>query len=214
MAALWPDARVTGLDSSPQMLDKARALDSGVDWLQADLRTWEPEAPLDLLYSNAVLQWVDGHEHLLPALLERVAPGGALAVQMPLSWDMPVHRLMRETLAGGPDGTGERFGDETLHARLARRWVGSPDEYYDLLAPLASELRIWSTEYLQVLEGDDPVLEWIRGTGLRPVLETLDREAAERYLLRYRERLGEVYPRRPDGRTLFPFPRLFIVAWR
>jgi trans-aconitate 2-methyltransferase len=211
MAERWPDATVYGLDRSPEMLAKAAAEPGQVRWVEADIRQWRPDEPVDLLFSNAALQWVEGHEELFPRLVCFLSPGGCLAVQMPLSWDAPSHRLMRETLAdGGPGGTA--LGSEALRRTMARQWVAAATVYYDLLAPYARRLDIWETEYLQVLEGDDPVLEWVKGTGLRPILHGLD--AAERavFLAEYARRLRTVYPLRADGRTLYPFRRLFIVA--
>lgn len=206
MAERWPDAAVVGSDSSQAMLDKAAAVSSRVSWEQVDVRTWAPERPLDVIYSNAMLQWVDGHREIFPRLFGSLAPGGVLAVQMPLSWGEPSHRLMRETLEEGG------FGSPELRRAVARKWVADAHEYYDLLRPLAEALDIWETRYHQVLTGDDPVLEWVKGTALRPVLEGLAPDELQRFLDLYRARLAEAYPRRPRGETLYPFPRLFIVA--
>ena len=211
MAERWPDAAVYGLDNSPQMLEKAASEPSRVEWREADIHTWTPDTPPDLIYSNATLQWLDGHPTLFPRLLGALASGGCLAVQMPLSWGMPSHRLMRETLAdGGPDGGN--LGDETLRRSVDRKWVLDAAAYYDLLVDGAASLDIWEVEYLQVLSGDDPVLEWVKGTGLRPILNSLEGTERERYLAEYARRLRVAYPTRPDGHTLYPFRRLFIVA--
>ncbi|MCP5155577.1 MAG: methyltransferase domain-containing protein [Ectothiorhodospiraceae bacterium] len=213
MTGRWPAAEVVGLDSSPQMLTRAAAGGGNVRWEQADIAAWTPPRPPDVIYSNATLQWLGGHRALFPRLLGLLAPGGCLAVQMPLSWDQPSHRLMRETLAdGAPDGGA--LGTPELAATVGRRWVDDAADYYDLLAPSAAALDIWETEYLQVLEGEDPVLEWVKGTGLRPILEGLEGTERARFLDLYRERLRATYPRRADGRTLYPFRRLFIVAVR
>lgn len=213
MAERWPEATVIGLDNSPQMLEKAAAESSRVQWQEADIHTWQPAEAPDLIYSNATLQWLDGHETLFPRLLAALAPGGCLAVQMPLSWGMPSHWLMRETLANGGEG-GEPLGSETLRHSVARKWVLDAEEYYDLLVGKAAGLDIWETEYLQVLEGEDPVLEWVKGTGLRPILNGLAGAERECFLAEYARRLREVYPTRPDGRTLYPFRRLFLTATR
>jgi trans-aconitate 2-methyltransferase len=182
-----------------------------VRWVEADIRGWQPEEAPDLIYSNATLQWVDGHEDLFPRLVGLLNPGGCLAVQMPQSWPAPSHRLMRETLAnGGPDGGA--IGPESLQEALGRNWVWEAAAYYDLLAERVRALDIWETEYLQVLDGDDPVLEWVKGTGLRPILNRLDDEARAVFLAEYARRLRAAYPKRADGRTLYPFRRLFIVA--
>ncbi len=211
IAERWPAATVYGVDNSKEMLVKAGAEPGSVRWVEADIRRWRPDEPPDLIYSNATLQWVEGHAELFPRLLGYVSTGGCLAVQMPLSWDMPSHRLMRETLAnGGPGGTA--LGTEELNRAVARKWVASAEEFYDLLAGHVRSLDIWQTEYLQVLDGDDPVLEWVKGTGLRPILNGLDDRERDTYLDEYARRLRATYPRRADGRTLYPFGRLFIVA--
>lgn len=211
MAERWPAATVYGLDSSTQMLEKAASEPSRVQWVEADISTWSPEASPDLIYSNATLQWVDGHQDLFPRLLSYVTPGGCLAVQMPLSWSMPSHRLMRETLAdGGSDNSP--IGDADLRAAVARKWVDDMEVYYDLLVSRTNHLDIWATEYLQVLEGADPVLEWVKGTGLRPILNGLNDAEREVFLATYRQRLRQTYPTRADGYTLYPFRRLFLVA--
>jgi trans-aconitate 2-methyltransferase len=211
MAEKWPDATVYGIDSSPQMIEKASATPSRVQWAEADVRTWAPAEPPDLIYSNAALQWVDGHHGLFPRLVSLLAPGGCLAVQVPLSWPMPSHREMRQVLVdGGPGGTP--LGTDELRRTVDRKWVDDPDEYYDLLVGQTATIDIWSTEYLQILEGPDPVLEWVTGTGLRPILNGLSEADREVYLEEYSRRLRELYPMRANGKTLYPFRRLFIVA--
>jgi trans-aconitate 2-methyltransferase len=211
IAARWPSATVYGLDNSQDMLAKAASEPSGIRWLEADIRHWWPDDTPDLIYSNATLQWVDGHDELMPRLLGLLSQGGCLAVQMPLSWDMPSHRLMRETLANG-GRRGAPIGDDRLRAAVARKWVGEAEVYYDLLSDRARTLDIWETEYLQILEGEDPILEWVKSTGLRPILNGLDDADREVFLAAYRQRVREAYPARRDGRTLYPFRRLFIVA--
>jgi trans-aconitate 2-methyltransferase len=211
MAERWPDAVVYGVDSSSEMLQKASAESSRVTWVEADVRTWQPEQPPDLIYSNAAFQWVDGHDTLFPRLVSLLAPGGCLAVQMPLSWGMPSHVMMRQALAdGGPGGTS--LGTEELRTRVGRKWVDDADEYYDLLVGQTATIDIWETEYLQILHGDDPVLEWIKGSGLRPVLNDLPEDQRKTYLAEYARRLRAAYPKRANGETLYPFRRLFIVA--
>jgi len=211
LAERWSAAEVTGIDASPEMLAAARATPGRILWRRGDAATWSAETPVDLIYCNAVLHWLPDHHRLLPGLLASLAPEGVLAIQMPLSWNLPSHRLMREVLAtGGPDGCP--LGSEELRAGLAWPPVARPDEYYSLLAPRSRTVDIWRTEYLQVLAGEDPVLEWVKGAGLRPVLHSLDPESRGDFLAAYRARLAEAYPRRPDGTTLYPFTRLFIVA--
>ena len=213
IAERFAAARVAGIEISSEMLAKAAETPSRIEWFQADIAEWEPEQAPDLIYSNAALHWVDDHVALVPRLFGFLAPGGCLAVQMPLSYSMRSHVLMRETLAdGGVDDS--RLGDEALAAAVARKWVLDAEEYHDLLAPQAASLDIWETEYLQRLEGDDPVLEWVTATGLRPILNGLGDAERERFIEVYRERLRRAYPHRTGGHTLYPFRRLFMVATR
>ncbi len=205
LAGRWPGAALLGVDSSPEML--ARAQQSGVtaDWQQADVTQWAPEKSFDLLFANAVFQWLDRHEALFPRLMGFLRPGGALAVQMPRNFAAPSHRLLRETAAEGP-WAGR------LQGVLREDPVAAPEAYFDLLSGPAKSLDIWETDYLHVLEGTDPVLAWTRGTALLPVKDALDAESYAAFEPAYGARLREAYPRRTDGRTLFPFRRLFFVA--
>ena len=211
LADRWPSATVTGLDSSADMLQKARTESDEIHWVEVDIDRWTPDPRPDLIYSNATLQWLTDHHILFPRLVEFLNPGGCLAVQMPLSWTAPSHQLMRETLGNGGEG-GRALGTETLRQTVARKWVGDADVYYDLLTGSTTHLDIWETEYLQILTGEDPVLEWVKGTGLRPILNGLKDDERETFLITYRRRLREVYPAKSDGCTLYPFRRLFIVA--
>jgi trans-aconitate 2-methyltransferase len=211
IARQWPLAIVYGLDNSKEMLAQAAAEPGAVHWLEADIADWVPDDPPDLIYANAALHWLADHDQLFPRLIRFLRPGGCLAAQMPLSWDAPSHRLMRETLAnGGPQGAA--IGSEALRQASARKWVEDATTYYDLLADYAITLDIWETDYLQVLHGSDPVLEWVKGTGLRPILNSLDAAEQALFLVEYAQRLRDAYPIRADGRTLYPFRRLFIVA--
>jgi trans-aconitate 2-methyltransferase len=211
MAERWPDAAIIGVDNSPEMLAKARSQPSSVTWIEADIADWRPDATPDLIYSNATLQWLDDHDALFPRLVGLLAPGGCLAAQMPQSWPLPSHRLMRETLAhGGPNGTP--IGPPALRQALDHVWVADASHYFDLLSPLSQSIDIWETEYLQILTGENPVLEWVSGTGLRPVLNGLAPEDRAAFLSSYSVRLLDAYPRRANGQTLYPFRRLFIIA--
>lgn len=212
IANQWPEARVIGVDNSREMLQKAAAEPSNVEWVEADVRTWVPDEAPDVIYSNATLQWVEGHADLFPRLIQLVKPGGAFAVQVPMSWNADSHRLMRETLAtAGPNGGP--LGDEPLRRAMSRDWVLPGETYYDLLIPFAKGgLDLWETMYYQVLMGEDPVLEWVKGTGLRPALIALNDEDRERFVSTYAAALREAYPMRSDGVTLYPFRRLFMVA--
>ncbi len=211
MAERWPRATVYGVDHSREMLDQAAKGGGAIQWVEADIRDWSPGQPADLIYSNAALHWVADHRKLFPHLARCLKKGGYLAVQMPLSWGAPSHRLMRETLAnGGPDGAA--LGTPQLREAMGKKGVEDASAYYDLLQGCTGYLDIWETEYVHILEGEDPVLEWVRGTGLRPILNGLgDRERAL-FLETYARRLRAAYPVKSDGRTPYPFRRLFIVA--
>jgi trans-aconitate 2-methyltransferase len=211
IAKRWDSARVVGLDNSLEMLARAQAEPGTVEWVHADIESWRPAEAPDLIFSNATLHWVEGHDELLPRLIGYLGSGGCLAVQMPESFDSPSHRLMRQTLAEGGPG-GRALGSEQLRRAVGRRWVEAAEFYYDLLSGRALSLDIWASEYLHVLEGEDPVLAWVKGTALRPVLDGLSDSERELFLGEYAPRLREAYPAKPDGRTLYPFRRLFIVA--
>lgn len=205
LAAHWPDASVTGIDSSDDMLAGARAASASVTWLRADIATWRPESPVSAIVSNAALHWLGDHARLFPGLLAALEPGGVLAVQMPNNFAAPSHTLLADTLRDGPwaGRLADRLGPPSVHPAAA---------YLDWLAPRAADVELWETEYLHRLTGDDPVLEWLRGTTLVPVLERLEPAEAETFQAGYGARLRAAYPRRPDGTTLFPFRRLFLVA--
>lgn len=207
----WSSSEVYGLDNSPQMLTEAAAEPSTVHWIDADIRNWVPRKAPDLIYSNATLHWVDGHSDLFRRLINYLNPGGCLAVQMPLSWDLQSHRLMRDTLArGGPDGRA--LGDAALLAALSTKWVEDTDFYHDILAPRARCLDIWETQYFHELEGENAVFEWMKGSGLRPILNGLGDADRDWFLKIYKERLRDAYPKHSGNRTVYPFRRLFIVA--
>jgi trans-aconitate 2-methyltransferase len=201
----WPGAELTGVDSSAEMLEVAARELPGVHWEQADIETWKPPEPVDLIFSNAALHWLDDHTSLFLHLVEAIKPGGVMAVQMPRNFLAPSHTL---STAVALDGRWR----ERLTSILRPEPVARPEFYYDLLASRAIHLDIWETEYLQVLEGENPVAEWTKGTWLRPLLGALGDKDRQLFDSEYRKRVAEAYPRREDGRTLYPFRRLFIVA--
>ena len=220
LAERFPQAEVLGVDSSGAMLAKAltaagrRGLTPRVSFMEQDLAAWSASEPPDVLFSNAALHWLPDHPALFARLAKSLAPGGVLAVQMPYSHDLASHRLLRETLAErAPDG--QPFGSDALRARCERRPVAEPLDYRAMLAPWASVTDTWIYEYEQELEGEDAVLEWVKGSALVPVLAELEqRTPAVRtaFLECYRERLARSYLRSPDRRTRFAFPRLFVLA--
>jgi trans-aconitate 2-methyltransferase len=205
--ARWPRAAVVGVDSSAEMLAKARLAVPGADFVQADVATWRPDGAPDVIYSNAALHWLERHDELFPRLLGLLAHGGVLAVQMPRNHGAPSHVEIVATVRKGP-----------WRARLEPLLRPSPTHppafYYDLLAGRTARLDIWETEYLQVLEGRDPVKEFTKGSALKPFLDALEGGEREAFEEAYAARLREAYPPQADGRTLFPFRRLFLVATR
>jgi trans-aconitate 2-methyltransferase len=207
LAQRWPTARVTGVDGSATMLGAARAAAPDMTWQEADLGTWRAAHPADLLFSNAALHWLDDHARLFPRLVAELAPGGVLAVQMPRNHGAPSHTEMVAAAEAGP-------WRARLRPALRARPVAEPAVYHDVLRPNVSALDIWETEYLHPLEGDNPVVEWTRGSALKPLLDALDEPERSAFLAEYADRIRRAYPRRPDGRTLLPFRRLFIVAVR
>lgn len=214
LARRWPDARVVGIDSSAEMLGRARSLDpeGRVEWVEASAEDWDPTesgGAVDVLVTNATLQWVPSHLRLIPAWVESLAPGGTFAMQVPSNFDAPSHRLMREVAARHPRADDLRPGLDRARA------VARPETYAALLLDLADDVDVWQTTYLHVLpdagDGPHPVLEWVRGTGLRPVLGVLDGDERDAFVADYERELEAAYPRRASG-VLFPFTRTFAVA--
>lgn len=207
LKARWPAARVVGVDASAEMLAKARLAVPGAEFVQADVAAWRPDRAPDVLYSNAALHWLDRHEELFPRLLDLLAPGGALAVQMPRNHGAPSHTEIVATVQEGP-------WRARLEPLLRPSPTHPPAAYYDLLAPRAARLDVWETEYLQVLEGADPVKEFTKGSALKPFLDALQGAERDGFEAAYAARLRRAYPPQADGRTLFPFRRLFLIATR
>jgi len=205
LAERWPEAEVIGVDSSPSMLAAAHRDHPAITWIEADLAHYEPPRPADVVFTNAALHWLPDHERLLPALLDRLAPGGTLAVQVPDEWDSPSHT------AGFAIAASDRFRDR-LAPDLAEHPLLSPAEYLEVLLPRAAEVDCWTTTYHHVLEGPDPVVEWFRGSFLREFLSRLDDADGAAFLAEYTAAMVTAYPPRTDGRTILPFRRLFLVA--
>jgi trans-aconitate 2-methyltransferase len=229
LAARWPGARVLGVDSSPEMIGAARAelaapeagapegtaaqaaglgaaaVPAGrLEFRLADIRAWQPEQPVDVITCNAVLQWIPGHRELLTSWAGWLAPGGWLAFQLPGNFDQPSHTILRE-LAGTP-----RWRSQLQGVQLNRQ-AGDPADYLALLAGAGCEVDAWETTYLHVLPGEDAVVDWYRGSGLRPVLSALPPAEAEEFLAGYRDLIRVAYPPAPYG-TVLPFRRVFVVA--
>src|ERR1700751_4966 len=227
LAERWPAATVCGVDSSPEMIEAARKLvqesalwspapDSagpvatrqapGLSFMVDDVRHWEPQSLPDVIISNAVLQWVPGQRELLVRWADRLAPDGWLAFQVPGNFDQPSHAIMREMAASA------RWRPLLEDVELNRQ-SADPADYAELLAGAGCEVDAWETTYVHILRGTDPVLEWYKSPGLRPVLAALGADRAEGFLAEYGTQVRQAYPPRPFG-TIFPFRRVFAVAHR
>lgn len=201
----WPAAEVCGVDSSPEMIEAARDL-GAVAFSMADVREWAPERAPDVIVSNAVLQWVPGHHELLVRWAGLLAPGGWLAFQVPGNFDQPSHAILREMAAS------RRWRSPLRDVELNRQ-TASAQEYAELLSGPGRRVDAWETTYVHVLHGENPVLEWYKGTGLRPVLAALGAGDAAEFLAEYGDRTREAYPASAAG-TFFPFHRVFAVVHR
>jgi len=206
LARRWPDASVEGIDSSAAMITQARHLETGrLSFRLGDIVSWRPDTPPDVIVSSAALQWVPGHLDLLPRWVDALAPGGWLAFTVPGNFGAPSHQVLREMC------TAVKWTKE-LSGAIRHDNVSEPGHYLDLLARHGCAADVWETTYQQVLSGHDAVLEWAKGTALRPVLAALPAEAErEEFLREYGKLLAEVYPEKPHG-TVFPFRRIFVVA--
>ncbi len=205
LAARFPGARVTGVDGSAEML--ARACAGGFATERADIAAWSPPEPIDVLFSNAALHWLGSHDALFPRLLSHLAPGGVLAVQMPAMHTAPLRVEQDRIAREGPWA-------ETLARVASAPHILAPGDYHDLLRPGVAALDIWITEYVHVLRGEDPVVQWAKGTSLRPYLDALGETMRAAFLDAYRAEMRRAYPPRADGTVLLPFRRLFMVAHR
>ena len=214
LARRWPGAQIHGIDSSAEMVEAARALPADarsadgqrLRFALGDVRDWKPDGRVDVIISNAVLQWVPEHLDVVARWAGFLPAGGWLAFQVPGNFDQPSHRALRELAGSGrwrPLLAGVQFN----------RQAADPAQYVDLLARAGFEVDAWETTYLHVLHGDDAVLDWYRGTGLRPAIAALPPGRVDEFLADYRARMNQAYPAAPYG-TVFPFRRVFVVAVR
>jgi trans-aconitate 2-methyltransferase len=227
LAERWPSAAVCGVDNSPEMIEAARQLvpaaavrtavsagsgatltshAPGLSFMLDDIRHWKPQHLPDVIISNAVLQWVPDHRELIAGWVDQLADGGWLAFQVPGNFDQPSHAILRELAASA------RWRPLLRDVELNRQ-TADPADYAELLARAGCEVDAWETTYLHILPGEDPVLEWYKGTGLRPVLAALDADQAADFLAEYGEQLRAAYPPASFG-TMLPFRRVFAVAHR
>jgi trans-aconitate 2-methyltransferase len=202
----FPDADVIGVDSSPDMLQQARERLPRYRFVEGDLSTWTPGPGTDLLFGNAVFHWVPDHPTVLARMLRSLPPGGVLAVQMPDNTSEPALMLMEKVAAIGPWAGAI--------AQAQRNDLPRPEDYYDLLRPLCRRVDIWHTHYHHIIANHAGVVEWFKGSGLRPFLAPLDADMRRTFIARYTDEIGRAYPLRSDGRVMLKFPRLFIVAVR
>lgn len=215
LVSKWPDAQISGMDSSPDMIDKAGARLSSVKFELGDLNTWAPanaDEKVDVFFSNAVFQWIPSEKRLplISRFIEMQAPGGVFAFQVPDNFLEPSHAMMRETAS-----EANKPWTEVLRNRqpaLAR--FQSTQEIYDALIPLCSSINVWHTHYYHVLENHEAVVEWVKGTGLRPFIDPLSEEARKGFVEAYLARIKKVYPVSVDGKVILKYPRLFVVAVR
>jgi trans-aconitate 2-methyltransferase len=209
LAERYPQSRISGTDSSADMIAAARRRLPRIQFEVQDLQDWHDAGPFDVILANAVLQWVPNHQILLPTLIEKLAPGGALAVQMPDNLEEPAHRLMREVAAAGP------WAAKLAQSAGARAPLKGAVWYYELLRPLCAKVDLWRTTYHHSLAGGAAaVVDWFKGSGLRPFLEPLSTVERDAYLERYTAAIARAYPAVADGSVLLPFPRVFLVAIR
>ena len=206
LAARWPSAKVTGLDSSQEMLAQARVRDPSINWVQQDISAFASK-DVDLIFSNAAFNWVPDHERVIPHLVSGLSEGGVLAMQMPRNYAQPSHTEILECIA-------TQASRDCLSALVSYDHVQPPAFYYDILAPLVQDIEIWEINYTHILSGDDPVLAWFMATAMRPMLDVLRGAERSKFLEDMRTRYIAAYPPRSDGNTLFELQRLFLMARR
>ena len=212
LAKQWPQAQLLGMDSSAQMLKEAQLLDIQVKWVESNLESWSPPEQTDLLFASAVLHLLEeDHSSLFPRLMKMLRPNGTLAIHMPNWRDAPWYCALVDTLhaCGSEQLT---LGSEALHAVIEQRHVKPLTFYYRLLTPLTTKLDIWETNNIQIMQGENPIFDWVRSSALRPILQSLDALQCKLFLNEYKQQIRELYPMEANGETLFPFKRIFIVA--
>lgn len=216
LASRWPDAQVSGMDSSPDMLSKARASMPDVNFVQGDLHTYQPEPDTDLLFSNAVFHWLRSEQRIptILRLLKSQKAGGVLAFQVPDNYQEPSHKAMREVaLLDGP--WREHFQALPADKRPDLDPIETPADWYNALIPLCEKVDVSHVLYQHVMEAPSSIVEWVKGSGLMPFLNPLPtQQVKDAYLKAYEQRLSEVYPRLADGKVMLRYPRLFVVATR
>ncbi len=201
----WPAARYCGVDGSVEMLAQAASQWPTLRWQHADIANWQPDGPVDLIYSNAALHWLDDHADLMARLMSYLTPGGVLAVQMPNNFLEASHQCAFE-LARQPEFAA------VLERIIRPQPVHPAARYWEWLKPLASHIDLWQTQYCQGMQGENPVADWTKGSLLVPILDALGPQQGPVFEQRYRLAIQQAYPPLPDGTTLFPFKRFFMIA--
>jgi len=210
LLAQYPQAHIMGMDSSPAMIEKAKASLPNVEFTLDDLKTYRPSEPVDLMFSNAVFQWVpyENRIGIITNLIQTQQSGGVFAFQVPDNFMEPSHVAMRSVAEEGP------WAATLSRLPLWRRPFQSPQELYDQIKPLCSDVNLWHTYYQHVLDDHEAIVEWVKGTGLRPFIDPLSSEERESFLKAYLDQIKKVYPSSYDGKVLLRYPRLFMVAIR
>lgn len=204
----WADSDITGLDNSAEMIAAATKAYPAEKWILGNAASWIADKPFNLVFSNAALQWLPDHESLFPHLMSQVALGGALAIQIPAHYQSPLHLLTLEV-------SQQRSWSDKMELPRNALTKKTPAFYYEILQPLSAKLEIWETEYYHILDSPEDIVEWFRGTGLRPFLEALQTEEQKKHFEQLLlDGITLAYPRQKDGRVLFPFRRLFVIAYR
>ncbi|KOC89174.1 trans-aconitate 2-methyltransferase [Winslowiella iniecta] len=202
----WPQAKITGLDSSLSMLEQAKKRLPDCHFMPADIRSWQATAPQDVIFANASLQWLDQHQQLLPQLVTQLAPYGVLAIQMPDNLDEPSHRLMRDVAA-------RTEWQQKISSHVAdRKKLLTAQQYYDVLSQAGCRVDIWRTTYYHLMPDAAAIIDWLKATGLRPFLASLNEKEQQTFLQHYLTEIRQAYLPQTDGNVLLAFPRLFIVA--
>lgn len=208
LGSRWPDAHLVGIDNSAEMIEAARQSYPDQNWMLADISEWSPAKPVDLIYSNAALQWLSNHNALIPRLFQMVATSGALAFQVPSSTFATVRKLAHEI-------SEDPAWNERMEAARNALTLNPPSFYYDLLGSQAVDIDIWETEYNHVMDSSDSIVDWISSTGLRPFLSALDNDRERHtFLSELHRRVSDAYEIRANGKVLFPFRRTFVIAYR
>ena len=202
----WPNAEIMGIDTSADMLRQARERLPKQTFVEANVAHWVPPANTDLLFANAIFQWVPDHLRQLQRLLGALPAGGALAVQMPDNLDEPSHVMMREVAHAGP------WRETLADAARARDVLPKPGASYDALRPLCQRIEIWHTIYNHVLDDAAAIVEWVKGTGLKPFVDPLEPAERKEFIREYTARVAAAYPAQFDGKVILRFPRFFVVA--